>query len=50
MLAFTILFLGAFAGIEGLARLVHKHLMHGALCGFLYAPDFGPGGSPARPE
>lgn len=31
MLVFTTLFLGAFAAMEGLAYLMHKHLMHGAL-------------------
>jgi beta-carotene 3-hydroxylase len=39
-------------------RIVRAHLIHhrtltreGAVSfGFLYAPDFGPGGSPARPE
>jgi beta-carotene 3-hydroxylase len=41
-----------------LRRIVRAHLIHhrtltreGAVSfGFLYAPDFGPGGSPARPE
>jgi beta-carotene 3-hydroxylase len=31
MLAFATLFLGTFAAMEGIAYLMHKHLMHGPL-------------------
>ena len=31
MLGFALLFLSAFVAMEGIAYLMHKHLMHGAL-------------------
>jgi hypothetical protein len=43
MLALTIVFIGAFAAVEGFAYLMHKRLMHGALWVLHESP-------PARPE